>query len=178
MCTPIGLGFTSDWLKKWREKFEPNTEWSNHKPKQFGNYFRHSIENRSVAHDNVPRQSNQPVKTQNRFIQSALYVAKKQTNKTKQNRSELPGLTIKWYVSSFIYRVCILSPHSLYLQEWTIRRIFVVAEKRENCHMHLVKGHHSRQSPTQCHCITFQIFVSVDVTYEPLQSNWFHDTLI
>ena len=55
----IGLGFTSDWLKKWRENFEPITEWSNAKPwKQFANHFRHSIENRSnqiflfVAHFN------------------------------------------------------------------------------------------------------------------------------
>ena len=24
----IGFGFTSDWLKKWRENFEPITEWS------------------------------------------------------------------------------------------------------------------------------------------------------
>ena len=29
----IGFGFTSDWLKKWRENFEPITEWSNHKTK-------------------------------------------------------------------------------------------------------------------------------------------------
>ena len=42
----IGFGFTSDWLKKWRENFEPITEWSNAKPLQFVNYFRHSIENR------------------------------------------------------------------------------------------------------------------------------------
>ena len=41
----IGFGFTSDWLRKWRENFEPITAWSNHKPKQFANYFRHSIEN-------------------------------------------------------------------------------------------------------------------------------------
>ena len=45
----IGFGFTSDWLKKWGENFEPITEWSNHKPKQFANYFRHSIENRSIV---------------------------------------------------------------------------------------------------------------------------------
>ena len=25
----IGFGFTSDWLKKWRENFEPSTELSN-----------------------------------------------------------------------------------------------------------------------------------------------------
>ena len=43
----IGFGFTSDWLKKWRENFEPITESSYHKPKQFANYFRHSIENHS-----------------------------------------------------------------------------------------------------------------------------------
>ena len=43
----IGFGFTSDWLQKWRENFEPITEWSNHKPKQFANYFRHSIEKHS-----------------------------------------------------------------------------------------------------------------------------------
>ena len=43
----IGFSFTSDWLKKWRENFEPITEWSNAKPKEFTNYFRHSIENRS-----------------------------------------------------------------------------------------------------------------------------------
>ena len=29
----IGFGFTSDWLKKWRENFEPITEWSNAKTK-------------------------------------------------------------------------------------------------------------------------------------------------
>ena len=44
----IGFGFTSDWLKKWREDFEPITECSNAKPKQFANYFRHSIKNRSI----------------------------------------------------------------------------------------------------------------------------------
>ena len=43
----IGFGFTCDWLKKWRENFEPIAELSNAKPKQFANYFRHSIENRS-----------------------------------------------------------------------------------------------------------------------------------
>ena len=32
----IGFGFTSDWLKKWHENFEPITEWM------------HSIENRSM----------------------------------------------------------------------------------------------------------------------------------
>ena len=43
-----GKCVTSDWLKKWRENFEPITEWSNAKPKQCANYFRHSIENRSM----------------------------------------------------------------------------------------------------------------------------------
>ena len=55
----IGFGFTSDWLKKWRENFEPIIflvlrhsieSRSNAKPKQFANYFRHSIENRSKCH--------------------------------------------------------------------------------------------------------------------------------
>ena len=44
----IGLCFTSDWLKRWSENFEPITEWRNAKPKQFANYFRRSIENRSI----------------------------------------------------------------------------------------------------------------------------------
>ena len=44
----IGFGFTSDWLKKWRENFEPITEWSNHKQKQFANFFRNSIENHFI----------------------------------------------------------------------------------------------------------------------------------
>ena len=39
MCTregaTIGFGFAFDWLKKWRENFEPITEWSNAKQKQF-----------------------------------------------------------------------------------------------------------------------------------------------
>ena len=44
----LGFGFTSDWLKKWRENFEPITELSNAQTKQFAYYFRHSIiENRS-----------------------------------------------------------------------------------------------------------------------------------
>ena len=43
----IGFGFTSDWLKKWGENFEPITEWSNAKPMEFANYFWQSIENRS-----------------------------------------------------------------------------------------------------------------------------------
>ena len=46
--TTIGFSFVSDWLKKWRENFEPITEWSNAKPKQFANYFRHSIESRAI----------------------------------------------------------------------------------------------------------------------------------
>ena len=40
----IGFGSTSDCLKKWCENFEPINEWSNHKPKKFANYFRHSID--------------------------------------------------------------------------------------------------------------------------------------
>ena len=43
----IGFGFPFDWLKKWRENFEPITAWGNAKPTQFANYFRHSTENRS-----------------------------------------------------------------------------------------------------------------------------------
>ena len=43
----IGFGFTSYWLKKWREFYQPITARSNAKPKQKCNYFRHSIENRS-----------------------------------------------------------------------------------------------------------------------------------
>ena len=39
----IGFGFTSDWLRKWREFFKPITERSNAKP----NYFLYSRENRS-----------------------------------------------------------------------------------------------------------------------------------
>ena len=49
----IGFGFTSGWLKKWRENFEPITESTNHKPKQFANYFRHSIENHSKARNDL-----------------------------------------------------------------------------------------------------------------------------
>ena len=44
----IGLSFTSDWSRKWREIFQPITERSKAKPKQNANYFRHSIENRSI----------------------------------------------------------------------------------------------------------------------------------
>ena len=43
----IGFGFTSYWLKRWREFHQPITERGNAKPKQKRNYFRHSIENRS-----------------------------------------------------------------------------------------------------------------------------------
>ena len=50
----IGFGFTSDWLKKWHECFDPITELSNAKPKPFANYFRHSIENRSI-HFKLPK---------------------------------------------------------------------------------------------------------------------------
>ena len=35
--TTIGFSFSSDWLKKWRENFEPITEWRNAKLKQFAN---------------------------------------------------------------------------------------------------------------------------------------------
>ena len=42
----IGFGFTSDWLRKWRER-------SNTKPKQLRNYFQNSIENRSYHFDFV-----------------------------------------------------------------------------------------------------------------------------
>ena len=45
----IGFVFSSDWLKKWREKFEPSTEWGNGKPNQFANYFQQSIDNRSIS---------------------------------------------------------------------------------------------------------------------------------
>ena len=41
----IGFGFTSDWLRKWREIFQPIREPSNAKPKQTQHYFRHSTEN-------------------------------------------------------------------------------------------------------------------------------------
>ena len=44
----IGLSFTSDWWRKWREIFQPITERSKAKPKQNANYFRHSNENRSI----------------------------------------------------------------------------------------------------------------------------------
>ena len=38
----IGFGFTSYWLRKWREFYQPITERSNAKPKQKHNYFRHN----------------------------------------------------------------------------------------------------------------------------------------
>ena len=44
----IGFGFTSHWLRKWREFYQPITERSNAKPKEKRNYFRHAIENRSI----------------------------------------------------------------------------------------------------------------------------------
>ena len=46
----IGFGFASDWLRRWREFFKPITERSKAKPKQFSDYFRQSIENRSIQH--------------------------------------------------------------------------------------------------------------------------------
>ena len=39
----IGFGFTSYWLRKWREFYQPITERSDAKPKQKRNYFRHSL---------------------------------------------------------------------------------------------------------------------------------------
>ena len=42
----FGFGFTSDWLRKWREIFV--TKSSNAQPKQSTKYFRQSIENRSM----------------------------------------------------------------------------------------------------------------------------------
>ena len=44
-----GFGFTSDWLRKWREISWPITKRSSAKAKQSRNYFRHSIENCSVV---------------------------------------------------------------------------------------------------------------------------------
>ena len=61
----IGFGFTSDWLKKWLENFEPITEWSNAKPKQFTNYFQHSIENRSINKNNDNNYDNDDDSTKN-----------------------------------------------------------------------------------------------------------------
>ena len=43
----IGFGFIVDWIKNWREFFEPITKRSNSKPMQTRNYFQHSIENGS-----------------------------------------------------------------------------------------------------------------------------------
>ena len=45
----IGVGFACDWLRRWRDFFKPITERSQAKPKQFSDYFRHSIENRSIV---------------------------------------------------------------------------------------------------------------------------------
>ena len=45
----IGFGFGSDWSRRWRELFKPITERSKAKPKQFSDYFRQSIENRSIV---------------------------------------------------------------------------------------------------------------------------------
>ena len=43
-----------NWLKEWREFCQPIIERSKAKPKQTRNYFRHSIENRSMkpCHEN------------------------------------------------------------------------------------------------------------------------------
>ena len=43
----IGFGLASDWLSRWREFFKPITERS--KSKSNSDYFRYSIENRSIA---------------------------------------------------------------------------------------------------------------------------------
>ena len=43
-----GFGFTSHWLRKWRVFFQPITECNKAKAKPTRNYFRHSIENRSI----------------------------------------------------------------------------------------------------------------------------------
>ena len=40
----IGFGFTSDWLKKWREIFNQSLSVVNAKPRQLASYFRHSTE--------------------------------------------------------------------------------------------------------------------------------------
>ena len=39
----IGFSFASDWLSSWREIFKPLSERNKAKPKQFWDYFRHSI---------------------------------------------------------------------------------------------------------------------------------------
>ena len=47
----VGFSFASHWLRKWREFWKPITERSKAKPKQLKqtcNYFRHSIETRSI----------------------------------------------------------------------------------------------------------------------------------
>ena len=44
----IGFDFASDWLGRWREFVKPIIERSKVKPKQFSDYFRQSIENRSM----------------------------------------------------------------------------------------------------------------------------------
>ena len=43
----ICFGFASDWLRRWRDFLKPIEERSKTKPKQFNDYFRRSIENRS-----------------------------------------------------------------------------------------------------------------------------------
>ena len=48
----IGLSFTSDWSRKWREFFSPIRERSKAKPKQNANYFRQSSENCSIDNKN------------------------------------------------------------------------------------------------------------------------------
>ena len=44
--TMIGFGLASDWPSRWREIFKPITERSKAKP--ISDYFRYSIENRSI----------------------------------------------------------------------------------------------------------------------------------
>ena len=44
----IGFGLASHWLTKWREFCQPISELGKAKPKQMRNFFRHSIENRSL----------------------------------------------------------------------------------------------------------------------------------
>ena len=44
----IGFGFAYDWSIRWRKFFKPIIERSKAKPKQFNDYFQHSIENRSI----------------------------------------------------------------------------------------------------------------------------------
>ena len=45
----IGFGLVSNWLKKWREFCYQITERRKAKPKLVPQYFRHSIENRSIV---------------------------------------------------------------------------------------------------------------------------------